>query len=280
MSFQLDEVSRILVDNGVITVNVIYTKTGLDVWARSVQSHPGLGVYPHESILLEELYERFAKHSCLKNINAPTSATGEDLSSSAASPNDGVKLPLHIRERPTTPPKGKQGARKLLSESDVEQSVDDWSAMEKMSIGQAQALARKFRLNEVNIGTMSNILPADSLSGLEMSRDIYSLFIRAVCVADKLGSKLIYSRIVNQQSLQVKGSANLTQWWFLATGEQRLRVLSSAKKLNISEVKPAKLKEFGSIPCPFRGAPEEFQVSEDLVIRDCSSGAESNSEEE
>jgi hypothetical protein len=54
---------RELVSNGVITIGVHITRDGKDIWARSVQPHPRLGITTSTSYTLEEIEEKLAKVS-------------------------------------------------------------------------------------------------------------------------------------------------------------------------------------------------------------------------
>ena len=61
MAYTLNPALKMMVDQGIVTVSVTFTRTGIDSWVRAVQPHPRLGVFPHESMSEDEAVDRLKK---------------------------------------------------------------------------------------------------------------------------------------------------------------------------------------------------------------------------
>jgi len=303
-TFELDAGTKSLVSQGLITVTVVFTMTGEDVWARPCRNHPRLGVGPHCSMTMKEASATFKSY--LKDPSPPSSPSNEVMRKeegqikgipSPPSPsqeviekmgNLSIAGGLAWRPRYGSGPEKTPKASHKLDTSDTnfrkggeKFSVLDWGRetrgenpeslsdniqkiygyMASMSKSRAEGLISARELMFLNVKGVQNRVPDNSLSTPDLDRpDIRHLFARMVAVAAKLGNQKIVSRIRTAPDLTVEGVSNLTLWWVSATPQQRLRVLSESKRLNISKVGETALLAVRSLPCPFRGGPEDLAL--------------------
>jgi len=234
--FALDPTLSTLVEQGVVTATVQFTKTGIDVWVRSVLPHPRLGVMPHESMTPEEAVDRLEKV-----ISGPLRHRA---------------LPI-LGKPPTKGPNKNGGYSTDIPRASKEVEGAPLSGgLSFMTITAAQAKIQREGLNKVTRDNGAvNTLPAKSLTSYDVRRPSDQLLARAIVVANALGNHVILSRIRTQESLQVKKAPDLETWWARASVHQRLRILSDEKKLkdDVTEDPTVKEKTQG-LQCPFRGS--------------------------
>jgi len=252
--FELNDVAQLLVKNGVITIHVTITQTGVDIYARSVMSHPSLDIHPHMSFTLFDLEDAFRNHALLKQHSPqPSSPNKRVLGEKSAA----MKLPF--RDASSL----ESGRRSDLS---------------RISVETAKRLVNKAGADMVTRNGVKNFVPKDSLvhEDLRLTTDV--LYARMVTVASAIGNVKAIARISTNPELSVAGAVDIDQWWDSASVEQRLTLLSSAKKLNISESlsklseqKRLRLSSGGGLRSPFRGSPVKLDS-----VETSSSGEESN----
>jgi len=245
-SFELDDVCRTLLQAGVITITVVYTRTGTDAYARSVASHPNLDIYPHMSFELHELRGAFEKHVCMKeSAIRPSSSKGSVL---------GEKLsPMELPFR--------EGKSKL--------KVHEREALGRMTVSNAKRVIVMNNAGMVVKNGVSNLVAQESLIEEDLHLKTEVLYARMVCVADKIGNVKAIARISTALGLKIPGVSTLDQWWNRATVEQRLTLLSRGSKLdiqkalnNLSVTKRMRLEPEGALRCPFRGSSVDLEPVE------------------
>jgi len=231
--FQLPQRAKDLVSGGVISVDVHFAMTGIDVWARCIQPHPRLGVYPHESYRVEEILKLLTK------IEVP--------SANAPEKSHPGRSAIPVGTWPSSPPRYfnsiKQGIQYVNTEGGA----------------------------KVKRGSVENALPSDSLTFDDFERGSQMMTARCMAVADKIGEPRIVSRIATDLRLKIKGVSDLTSWWGEATSDQKFLLLTLNKKVgsptHVSTypmgLSPKLQGRLGAAQCPFRvigaslGSPKE-----------------------
>lgn len=218
-SFELPEVASELVRSGVIQVSVQFTRTGVDAWARTVQSHPRLDVHPHQSFPIDEIPECLLK-------TLPVSR----------------RIELKMEGLSLSEPKGSAKEKSPATVSSA------------MTIEYARHMVETQGLDYVTgaLG-VKNKLPADSLTRHDLIRGGKRLLARAVLVADSLSNQTIMARIATNSDLSVPGASDLKEWWSKASAKKRITVLSNHKKLKVGSLPIENLHSVMELPCPFRG---------------------------
>jgi hypothetical protein len=234
--YTMDPGLMALVQHGIVTVDVHYTKTGYDVWVRSVQPHPRLGVSPHESMTTDEAVERLSKA----------------LPRSQQSPS--TTLPLRQK------PKGKGSGYESAPPSTSGASL--LTEPPFMTLTAAQVIVQRDGLDSTIRGNgIKNVLPTKSLTRYDIERSDQQLLARAIVVANALGNQTILARIRTQESLQVKGAPDLSVWWIKASPWQRLRILSDQGKLRDETINETRsVAKARRMVCPFRGNQHQMVI--------------------
>lgn len=234
---------RDLVDDGTITVHIDVSRNGEDVWCRSVQPHPGLGILTNQSMTFDEVLATLGTGSRYKGK--------------------------------TTFPLINPALQKVsqMSEASARQVVS--------SLEDAQNRAALRNLMVLNRGGVANALPSDSLTWWDIGREDYDDFVaRAFLVASKLGNQKLRARIETSAELRIDGCGGLEKWWFLASPGQRWSLLTTSSKRGntpktcLEGLKSSYKNRLALLPCPFRGS-ENLQTQKE----DKASPEESDSDE-
>jgi hypothetical protein len=216
VNIKLTERMMELVNNNVVTLHVDVFGTGIDVYGRVTQPHPGLGVFPHTSYTLGDL------ESSLEKIRIK-----QDFS---------VKL---------DPDKATAAIEKSAATLNVcdEQPVVRYGTFGRLGIKIPK---------QIYTGATWNLLPEDSLTFKEF--DILSaeeLKARALAVAERKGASRTWGFAVAQQG----ATGSLTSHWASSNGEERFAMLSNQKKAGTT-TKGGKRHAYDflqGLNCPFRG---------------------------
>jgi hypothetical protein len=280
MEFHLDEKSKFLVEQGYVTINVVYTKTGVDSWVRPVNDHPRLGVHPHETMTIPDAVMAFEKvlPAYLKEMPSGSPFDMKSMKSAlpeAKAKGKAVKKPAFGSE-PSLDRFG-VGGKTQFSVTDWADATDGepplehkgqigdlYRGMASLSLEKAKKMHIAHGLGVVSKDGLANAVPKGSLCMPDFGRDdIRDLFARMVCIASELTNKVIVSRIRSSSELTLAGVADLRSWWIAASPQQRLRVLSEGKRLNLERVPGKVLTSVSALPCPFRGNPKNMVLFEE-----------------
>ncbi|BDB16247.1 hypothetical protein [Aspergillus creber narnavirus 1] len=269
--FELDPISAKLVQEGIVTINVIFTQDGADAWARACRRHPGLGVSPSDSILLKDLPEVFAKHSALSSPDLQALIKGKKLTSSSQALGKVPQDHKQIVSPQTRDQKVKESRGNYIDDfliippTDAKRRGDMIRILEKQTIESCRAIIKKAKLDSVVNNGVVNSLPKDSLTrfDVERSEPIY-IFSRFVAVASELGNERLVSRIRTSEDLRAFSGYDLPSWWKVATLKQKLLLLSSNKKFKVNQFLGGLNEELRQLidvlPHPFRGDAQEMEL--------------------
>lgn len=222
---------RELVANGVITIGAHITRDGTDVWARSVQPHPRLGVQTHNSYTLEEIETLLAKVEVQPFKNAEeVIASSSKLEGSASLSSFGY--------------------------SSVEDAISHCE--------------RRALRNCITAGGLTNLLPIHSLAPGDLDRPVRDLYARACSVAQVLGPKIVSHITSQRDTLAVSGARDLTEWWEGASPQKRLIVLSRSKyfpgnREGRTLIHGYWLDKLEALPCPFQDAETQVGQPEEEI---------------
>jgi hypothetical protein len=201
------------------------SRDGNDIWVRSVQPHPRLGISTTTTFTVDEAVLAFEKVQTTRHNDVPIAKTKVTLANSSKwNPGD------------------------VLFES----------------INSAISFSKKNNLGVYYKNGVKNFLPKDSLSPFDLERDPQSVFARLCSIAHEMGTPKIVSRISSQPvKLTVYGATNLSEWWTHSSLPQKILLFSRTKHFQTNEkgwigIKPQWNNLFRDIPCPFRDA--EAQV--------------------
>lgn len=217
-----------LVSANVITIGVHITGDGQDVWARSTQPHPRLGVTTHDSYTLDEI--------------------------------EALLMKVVVKSRPT------QDVKPSDSAGDVSLQMKQM-ALGIGSFDEAARLGEKIR-QVVHRDGVKNLLPGDSLSVHDFDFPPADLYSRTCYIVQKVGTPIFVSRISSSPAvLGIKGAANLGEWWEGATPHQRFTILTRGKRFPNGEWLHPRLSWLNSLemmPCPFRDPETQVGKEEGL----------------
>lgn len=220
-----------LVRSGVITVSVYITADGTELSARAVQPHPKLGVQTNTN------YDMATIARVLRKVDRVTSQPK-------------VKFEDEVNDQ----------AHGLGS-----------SPFTSLTLNRAKEIAAKHDLLSVTRNGIKNQLPSDSLSWWDLMRsDPKELAVRALLVAEKIGTPKIVSRIhTAPDKLGVVGARDLNQWWEKATPEQRFRCLTTSSRLqkpphgnSMENLSSRFAYRLAGLQCPFRNAETPLDQAE------------------
>jgi hypothetical protein len=238
-SLDIKVTSRIkeLIDNGVIVVTFAFYETGVESYCRVVQPHPKIGVYPHDSLTLDEAQVLLEKVVFTKDVTTRVES---------ASASKGKEI-HHDDELPHAPsPSGvKRGQAVRIDHRNI------------TDVGRVPVA---IELNKVR-----NALPINTLTWKDL---LYlsdgQLNQRLKYLGTNITSEKAVSRIVTGSF--GPRSSNLKSWWMKASYADRFRVLTNAKKAgerptNADEL----LSRLTGGRYPFRGTdpPLAMEESED-----------------
>lgn len=234
-----------LIANGVITVGVHIARDGTDVWARSTQSHPRLGVQACTSYTLEDIEHLLAKVS-VQPLRVPEGAIAysEAISESAKAAAIGASSSSRSKDL-----SGPTAARNIGFNS-IDQAIN-YVVVKQLDR----------RVNEKGV---VGYLAKDSLTPADLDRPAKHLYARTCAIVEKLTVKKILSRIASQPViLSVKGAATLAEWWSKSTSTQKACLLTRSSLFQKDGSGQVRLHGYwldklDSLPCPFRDA--EAQV--------------------
>jgi hypothetical protein len=236
-SLDIQVTSRIkeLIDNGVIVVTFAFYETGVESYCRVVQPHPKIGVYPHDSLTLDEaqvLLEKVVLDKDIPRVELPSSSKGK-----AVQRNDLPSAP--------SPSGVKRGQAVRVDHRNI------------TDIGRVPVA--------IEINKVRNALPINTLTWKDL---LYlsdgQLNQRLKYLGTNITSEKAVSRIVTGSF--GPRAPNLKSWWMKASYADRFRVLTNAKKAG---VEPADADELLSRLTggryPFRGTdpPLAMEESED-----------------
>lgn len=240
---------RELVAGGVITIGVHISRDGIDVWARCVQPHPGLGLSTYTSHTLPAIEELLAK-VVVRSGRVSTSTTSSE---------------------PERVQKGKgiqyEGPRIEGTDKGFIRSAE-LSSVGVKSLDEAILHCKQARLGSGYQNGVYNQLPVDSLAPLDFKRNRKDLFARVCSVVDALTTPKLVSRILSQEKLRITGVDDLSDWWRKATAEQKLMLVSRAKAFpkgplgEGTRVEQKYLARLDTLPHPFRDAEAQVGQSE------------------
>jgi hypothetical protein len=121
-------------------------------------------------------------------------------------------------------------------------------------------------LSETKRAGVTNKLPLDSLTPVDLDRSRKEIFARTCSVIDHLSTAKILSRISSQPDrLAVKGAHDLREWWDDSSPTQKLMLMMRSKHLpergdGSYRIHGYWLDKLEHLPCPFREA--EAQVGQ------------------
>jgi hypothetical protein len=214
-----------LLQAGVISITADLFGSGRDVYGRVCNPHPKLGLYPHQSMQLEEL------EPLLEKVSVPTMTSSPQGESSTGSP---MKTPT------------KKGNPVFVSmRNDPE-------------IGK---IPTEIKINGVsNILPKASLSWKDlaHLSDDQLNRRILS-------IGREIGADKAVSRIEAGQNYSSPRKSTLYKWWESATPEDRLTLISSNKLLGKVDPndKDRLLSRLGAGQYPFRGSDRKMEADEE-----------------
>jgi hypothetical protein len=219
-----------LLQAGVITITADLFSSGQDIYGRVVQPHPRLGLYPHQSMTLDELEPLLGK---VKVPSIHGSPHGEDDSGSPY----------------RTPTRKGQSVSVFCERNDPE-------------IGKVPT--------QIAIAGVKNILPKSSLSWkdlLHLTDD--QLNRRILAVGKEIGADKAVSRVTAQPTLNTTRGETLYKWWINANKKQRWELITTAKAVGKEppvnkSVLDQLLDRLGDGQYPFRGTDQSLEEEEDL----------------
>lgn len=217
-----------LLHAGVISITADLFGSGRDVYGRVVQPHPRLGVYPHQSMTLEEL------EPLLSKVRVPQ-VQGSHLGEvDTGSPYQ-------------TPTRKGNAVSVFCDRTDPE-------------IGKVPT--------QIGISGVKNLLPKASLCWKELQHlNDDQLNRRILAVGKEIGADKAVSRITTQPNLNSTSGATLYKWWLKASLQQRWALITSAKAVgkapSIDEV-PNLLGRLGDGQYPFRGTDQSLEEEEEM----------------
>lgn len=222
-----------LVKAGVISVHIGIYESGTEVYARVVQPHPRLDVFPHQSFDLEEIETLLVKVKTSKEVIQ--------------------------KEKPKlSPTLTTSGLPKVTTQ------VRNNSTGVVVKHGEQHG---EIVPTEISLGGISNILPYDSLTWKEIAflgdRDLSK---RIESVARSIGSEKAWARVTTAQHGTLTQGQDLESWWSRANALQMFTLLSTSKKAG---KKPANgdtiLQRLPGLAgrCPFRAYPHLEEGNEE-----------------
>lgn len=135
------------------------------------------------------------------------------------------------------------------SESDRE---EDDVFVPKLDLAEATKIVLRNGLNVVNGPRGArNLAPQNSLQLPDFLLTPLHLQARVVCVANKITARTAASRIASG-SFGSATATDLESWWKESKTIDLIRVLSSARVLDLSEIRNKHLIAFDGMPYPFR----------------------------
>lgn len=233
-----------LVANGVITIDVHITRDGTDVWARSTQPHPKLGVQTCTSHTLEGI-ERLLAKVVVKSLQVPEGALAVSTDQVESAKASAIGVGTTAR-----PPEMGEGQIPDLGFKTIDQAL-------------AYVVDKKLDRSKNSAGVLG-FLPQDSLTPTDLDRPAKHLYARICSVVEKLSTKKLLSRIASQSDiLSVQGASTLSEWWSKSTGVQKATLLTKSKHFHRDGSGNIRfhgywLDKLDSTPHPFRNA--EAQV--------------------
>jgi hypothetical protein len=219
-----------LVREGIVIIDVNFSKDGTSFLARTTQPHPRLGVQTnHTFVDPETLTSKLAKVTIRKSKDViPAVET-------YVSPNRRSSV-YSVKDDPLLNPR-----------------VEASSSSKIMTMDQAIDLVRVKGYNASYENGVKGFLPSDSLTSYDFrDQNIERVTARCLLVAKKLGTGRLIGRISGDSNLTVRGSKDLHTWWEGARWSQRLALLTNNKKFPLSSVKDEKPAILGSVQAPFQ----------------------------
>jgi hypothetical protein len=136
------------------------------------------------------------------------------------------------------------------------------------SVEDAIKYSESNNLNLIQVGSIRNMLPHDSLHPKDFTRGTNDLYARACSVASKITSPKLVSRINTQREiLGVSSASNLAEWWSHATPIQRLRLLARTKNFwkegDDQRLTKTQHDAMESLQCPFQDAETQMGRQEE-----------------
>jgi len=229
-TFQLDVSPRIknLVEDGVITVGAFITRDGNELYARSVQPHPKLGIVTHKSYTLEEI--------------------------------EGLLIKVGPRSLPE-----KGGVR--LSADDVHTSSADIGPLKYgfQGFGDAASHGSKLRVNKAGV---INFLPKDSITPYDLGLTEKDIFARMCQVTSAGSAKFVSKIASDPVNFRVKGASDLAEWWRRASPTQRVLLLVKTRHFEKTKTGQVRihgrwLDRVQEISCPFQDAETQVDRAEE-----------------
>jgi hypothetical protein len=258
LKLEVSERVNDLMKSGVVTIHASFFKSGVDIYARCVQPHPRLNVFPHESYQIDELEQKLKKVQVHQSVKLDD-VLGKHLQkegSKTPSGDEGVKLPVPTGNRlPTTSTSSGSTGVKVIRHFD--------------------SRLHKQVPHQVVINGVANILPSDSIAWRDLAfLDDSDLIERVDAVAAAVTAEKAWARIVqiNYDKGKTSSYHDLESWWEHAHPEMRFTLISSTKKAggkptNFSQL----LGRLRGVRCPFRDSDrlvqegsEEEEEEEDL----------------
>jgi len=195
------------IQSGLVSLNMIATNSGFQVVYRSIQAHPGLNVYPHESYFEDEILEKLLP-----------ALRGRLPGESHISSDDDGALVLPARSVPES---------KLIE--DKAEATKVAPVPSKKTSGTAK---RRLKKSYISPDGVENQLPKSKLTQkhfLAENYDEQNIQLWANKVAAEIGSVKASAQIRADNSLRMEGVESLAKWWKLANGRDRYRVLTRGK---------------------------------------------------
>lgn len=217
-----------LLQSGVISITLDCFSSGKDVYGRVVVPHPRLGIYPHQSMTLDELEQSLEKVKVGRELTMSPHGEGESS--------------------PKTTPVKKGQAVSVICRNDP----DIGKVPTEIAIAGVRNLLPKASLSWKDLAHLSD----DQLNR------------RILAIGKEIGNDKAVSRISAGQNFQSdQPYSTLYKWWNGSSEQDRFTLITSNKAVGKAPINKSErsllLSRLGAGQYPFRGSDAPLEEEED-----------------